>query len=195
MKKFFVFFALMMAVALMVFCVSCANKKVNVLENVTKVSLVQNPATAGAIMAKGLYAGYLVLNTNPQKYEKEIATAQKLYAELLKAEMADENPKIGDVNKAALTVIRAAAIAKLGYVKGGALAEATEIAGRIMDAGIKRKSAGIDENAFMNSFVSTLKDCVANAPVLQKEFEEECANCDIDLVIIVMTDKEPVGVD
>jgi len=179
MKKFLVFFALMAAVTLTVFCVSCANKKVSVLDDVTKVSLIQNPATAGSVMAKGCYMGYLILKADPQKYDKELKTLEALYAELMKAKQADENPKIGDINKAALTVLRAAATAKYGYVKGGLIADATDMAGKIIDLRIKKKMGEIDENAFMDAFTTTLQECVVNSPVLEKELEEECVNCDI----------------
>lgn len=180
MKKLFAFIFMMAVCAVMVFAVvSCANKKVGVLDNVTKVSLVENPKTAGAVLAKGCYLGYMILQENPDKYDKEIATIEKLYAELLKAEEADGKPKLGDVNKAAIVVLRAAATAKYGIIYGGAIADATEMAGRIIDMRIKKKTDGMDENAFMDSFTATLKECVANRPTIQKEFEEECVNCDI----------------
>ena len=113
------------------------------------------------------------------KHEKEVKILEDLYLQLLQAETADEKPKLAAVNSAGLTVLRAAMIAKYGYVKGGLIADAVEIGGSIIDARIKKKLADADEEKFMTALISTLKECVANTPAIEKEIEEECINCDI----------------
>lgn len=176
MKKI-IAFMMVAAVALMMLA-SCATQKVGVLDKITNTTLVNNPALAGTTLAKGLYTGYLLVKNNP-KYDKETKAIEAMYLELLQAEKADEKPTIGAVNKAALTVLRAAAISKYGYVKGGLIADATNVAGTIIDARIKKRMSETDENVFMDALIAELKNCVANSPVMEKELEEECINCDI----------------
>jgi len=176
MKKI-IAFMMVAAVALMMLA-SCATQKVGVLDKITNTTLVNNPALAGTTLAKGLYTGYLLVKNNP-KYDKETKAIEAMYLELLQAEKADEKPTIGAVNKAALTVLRAAVTAKYGYIKGGLIADATNIAGTIIDARIKKRMSETDENIFMDALITELKNCVANSPVIEKELEEECVNCDI----------------
>lgn len=176
MKKI-IAFMMVAAVALMMLA-SCATQKVGVLDKITNTTLVNNPALAGTTLAKGLYTGYLLVKNNP-KYDKETKAIEAMYLELLQAEKADEKPTIGAVNKAALTVLRAAAISKYGYVKGGLIADATNVAGTIIDARIKKRMSETDENVFMDALITELKNCVANSPVMEKGLEEECINCDI----------------
>lgn len=176
MKKI-IAFMMVAAVALMMLA-SCATQKVGVLDKITNTTLVNNPALAGTTLAKGLYTGYLLVKNNP-KYDKETKAIEAMYLELLQAEKADEKPTIGAVNKAALTVLRAAAISKYGYVKGGLIADATNVAGTIIDARIKKRMSETDENVFMDALITELKNCVANSPVMEKELEEECIDCDI----------------
>ena len=176
MKKI-IAFMMVAAVALMMLA-SCATQKVGVLDKITNTTLVNNPALAGTTLAKGLYTGYLLVKNNP-KYDKETKAIEAMYLELLQAEKADEKPTIGAVNKAALTVLRAAAISKYGYVKGGLIADATNVAGTIIDARIKKRMSETDENIFMDALITELKNCVANSPVMEKELEEECIDCDI----------------
>lgn len=176
MKKI-IAFMMVASVALMMLA-SCATQKVGVLDKITNTTLVNNPALAGTTLAKGLYTGYLLVKNNP-KYDKETKAIEAMYLELLQAEKADEKPTIGAVNKAALTVLRAAAISKYGYVKGGLIADATNVAGTIIDARIKKRMSETDENVFMDALITELKNCVANSPVMEKELEEECIDCDI----------------
>lgn len=183
MKKLLFFLALtIVSISFILLITGCSSigktEKVNVLDKVAKVSLVQNPELAASILAKGVYTGYLLIQKDG-KHEKEIKAIQDLYFELLKAEQADEKPKLAAVNRAGLTVLRAAAIAKWGFVRGELLADATEVAGMIIDARIKKKISDTAEERFMSTFITVLKECVANTPALEKELEEDCINCDV----------------
>ncbi len=181
MKKLTAYLMLMTVMFTLVSCNSVKpttdSGKISVIDKITKVSLVKNPELAGSMFAKGVYTGYMLVKKDG-KHVKEVETLEKLYFELLQAENADEKPKLAAVNRAGLTVLRAALTAKYG-IKGSLVADAVEIGGDIIDARIKKKLADTDEEAFMNAFITTLKECVANTPVIEKEIEEECVNCDI----------------
>lgn len=179
MKKIIAFMMVALVAFLMVACNSVKpTEKVGILDKVEKISLVKNPQLSGEIFAKGIYTGYLLVKKDG-KHEKELKILEDLYFELLQAEKADERPTLAAVNRAGLTVLRAAMIAKYGYVKGGLIADAVEIGGGIIDARIKKKLTQTDEEVFMTAFIATLKECVANTPVMEKEIEEECIDCDI----------------
>ena len=182
MKKMIAYFMLALVAFTLFSCNSVKQTvdsgKVSIIDKITKISLVENPELAGATFAKGVYTGYMLVKKDG-KHEKEVKTLEDLYFELLQAENADEKPKLAAVNRAGLTVLRAALITKYGYVQGGLIADAVQIGGGIIDARIKKKLADTDEEKFMTAFIATLKDCVANTPVLEKEIEEECVNCDI----------------
>ena len=102
MKKLLFSLALTFTAAFFIFQLTGCNsitktEKVNVLDKVAKVSLVQNPELAASILAKGVYTGYLLIQKDG-KHEKEIKAIQDLYFELLKAEQADEKDVVaGDV--------------------------------------------------------------------------------------------------
>ena len=179
MKKLIACFMLAL-VAFMLFSCNSVNpttEKVSILDKVSKVTFVDNPELAGSIFAKGIYTSYLMLKKDG-KHEKEVKILEDLYLQLLQAETADEKPKLAAVNRAGLTVLRAALIAKYGVI-GDLIADAVEIGGDILDARIKKRLAGADEEKFMTALISTLKECVANTPAIEKEIEEECINCDI----------------
>ena len=180
MKKMIAYFMLALVAFTLFSCnsVNPTTEKVSILDKVSKITLVDNPELAGDIFAKGIYTGYLLVKKDG-KHEKEVKILEDLYLQLLQAETADEKPKLAAVNSAGLTVLRAAMIAKYGYVKGGLIADAVEIGGNIIDARIKKKLADADEEKFMTAFITTLKDCVANTPAIEKELEEECIDCDI----------------
>lgn len=179
MKKIIAYLMLLLVAFTLVSCNSVKpTEKVGILDKVTSVSLVKNPELSGEIFAKGIYTGYL-LTKKDGKHEKEVKILEDLYFELLQAEKADERPTLAAVNRAGLTVLRAAMVAKYGYVKGGLIADAVQIGGGIIDARIKKKLSETDEEKFMTSFITTLKECVANTPVIEKEIEEECVDCDI----------------
>ena len=180
MKKMIAYFMLALVAFTLFSCnsVNSTTEKVSILDKVSKVTFVDNPKLAGSIFAKGIYTSYLMLKKDG-KHEKEVKILEDLYLQLLQAETADEKPKLAAVNSAGLTVLRAAMIAKYGYVKGGLIADAVEIGGSIIDARIKKKLADADEEKFMTAFITTLKDCVANTPAIEKELEEECIDCDI----------------
>lgn len=179
MKKIIAYLMLLLVAFTLVSCNSVKpTEKVGILDKVTSVSLVKNPELSGEIFAKGIYTGYL-LTKKDGKHEKEVKILEDLYFELLQAEKADERPTLAAVNRAGLIVLRAAMVAKYGYVKGGLIADAVQIGGGIIDARIKKKLSETDEEKFMTSFITTLKECVANTPVIEKEIEEECVDCDI----------------
>ena len=182
MKKMIAYFMLALVAFTLFSCNSvkqtAESGKVSIIDKITKISLVENPELAGATFAKGVYTGYMLVKKDG-KHEKEVKMLEDLYFELLQAEKADERPTLAAVNRAGLTVLRAAMIAKYGYVKGGLIADAVEIGGGIIDARIKKKLTQTDEEVFMTAFITTLKECVANTPVMEKELEEERINCDI----------------
>lgn len=179
MKKIIAYLMLLLVAFTLVSCNSVKpTEKVGILDKVASVSLVKNPELSGEIFAKGIYTGY-ILTKKDGKHEKEVKMLENLYFELLQAEKADERPTLAAVNRAGLTVLRAAMVAKYGYVKGGLIADAVQIGGGIIDARIKKKLSETDEEKFMTSFIATLKECVANTPVIEKEIEEECVDCDI----------------
>lgn len=184
MKKLIACFMLALVAFTLLSCnsVNPTTEKVSILDKVSKITLVDNPELAGDIFAKGIYTGYLLVKKDG-KHEKEVKILEDLYLQLLQAEKADERPKLAAVNNAGLTVLRAAMIAKYGYVKGGLIADAVQIGGGIIDARVKKKLTDPDEEKFMTAFIATLKDCVANTPIIEKEIEEECVNCDVAEII------------
>lgn len=186
MKKIIAFIMIALVAFLMTSCTSVTSvkptEKVGILDKVAKVSLVENPQLSGEIFAKGIYTGYMLIKQDG-KNEKEVKILEDLYFELLQAEKADEKPSLAAVNRAGLTVLRAAMIAKYGYVKGGLIADAVQIGIEIINARIKKKLTPTDEEVFMSAFISTLKECVANTPIIAKEIEEECVNCNEEEIL------------